>query len=54
MTRWIMATDHRHGHGLKERRELSGEGATAWRGNGAPMVDTCLNGSEFIGGGTER
>ena len=28
MTRWIMATDHRPGHGLKERRELSGEGAT--------------------------
>ena len=36
MTRWIMATDHRHGHGLKARRELSGEGATNNEGAIAP------------------
>ncbi len=36
MTRWIMATDHRHGHGLQERRELSGEGAMINEGAVAP------------------
>ena len=38
MIRWIMATDHRHAHGFRERRELSGEGVTNNEGAQAPEL----------------